>query len=208
MLSFIWLLFSSYRHSTSVSSNARSEPVGIDLDAFRLLCEFLKFHLFEYSSSPASLVWFFTSAMNFHFILWLGFLALILMLGLLPLGHPVPPTIQTLHPLLRSTSLPSPVFVLGYLSWQGLVCLTFISCLCDLEEDAVPENAWTTIWWKAFAVTLSARVLCATLSCWCIISQSNRAASGVLSFLLPFLRREQKTYLPPVHKEVLKMLTL
>lgn len=139
MLSFIWLLFSSYRHSTSVSSNARSEPVGIDLDAFRLLCEFLKFHLFEYSSSPASLVWFFTSAMNFHFILWLGFLALILMLGLLPLGHPVPPTIQTLHPLLRSTSLPSPVFVLGHLSWQGLVCLTFISCLCDLEEGC---GAW------------------------------------------------------------------
>ena len=23
---------------------------------------------------------------------------------------------------------------LGHLSWQGLVCLTFISCLCDLEE--------------------------------------------------------------------------
>ena len=56
MLSFIWVLFSSYRHSTSVSSNARREPVGIDLDAFSLLCEFLKVHLFEYSSSPASLV--------------------------------------------------------------------------------------------------------------------------------------------------------
>ena len=55
-LSFIWFLFSSYRHFTSVSSNSPSEPAGIDLDAFSLLCEFRKVHLFEYSSSPASLV--------------------------------------------------------------------------------------------------------------------------------------------------------
>lgn len=127
MLSFIWVLFSSYRHSTSVSSNARREPVGIDLDAFSLLCEFLKVHLFEYSSSPASLVWFFASTMNFHFILWLGFLALILMLGLLPLGHPVPPTIQTLPPLLRSTCLPGPVFVLRTPVLAG-------SCLPDFHQ--------------------------------------------------------------------------
>lgn len=209
MLSFIWFLFSGYWHFTSVSSNSPSESVGIDLDAFSLLCEFLKVHLFEYSSSPASLVWFFTLTMNFQFILWLGFLALILMLGLLPLGHPVPPTIQTLHPLMRSTSLPGPVFVLRAPVLAG-------SCLPDFHQlsmwfggrDAVLENAWTKVWWKAFTVTLSARVLCATLSCWPIIRQSNRAASGVLSFLLPFLCREQKTYLPPVHKEVLKMLTL
>lgn len=209
MLSFIWFLFSSYRHSTSVSSNACSELVGIDLDAFSILCEFLKVCLFEYSSSPAPLVWFFPSTMNFHFILWLGLLALILMLGLLPLGHPVPLTIQTLHPLMRSTSLPSPVFILRTPVLAG-------SCLPDFHQlslwfggrDAVQEDAWTMVWWKAFAVTLPARVLCATLSCWSIIRQSNRAASGLLSFFLPFLHREQKTYLPSVHKEVLKMLNL
>ena len=158
--------------------------------------EFLKVHLFEYSSSPAPLVWFFPSTVNFHFILWLGLLALILRLGLLPLGYPVPLTIQTLHPLMRSTSLPSPVFILRTPVLAG-------SCLPDFHQlslwfggrDAVQENAWTTVWWKAFALTLPARVLCATLSCWSIMRQSTRAASGLLPFFPFYIGNRRHTFL-------------
>lgn len=169
--------------------------------------EFLKVHLFEYSSSPASLGLIFTLTMNFQFILWLGFLALILMLGLLPWG------IQS-HPLSKHCILwwEAPLSQVLSLSWgtcPGRVLFVWLSSAVYViwGRDAVLENAWTKVWWKAFTVTLSARVLCATLSCWPIIRQSNRAASGVLSSCF-LLCREQKTYLPPVHKEVLKMLTL
>lgn len=144
MLSFIHLLFSSHVHSAPVSSNAHKELVGnVSLDAFSLLWEFLKTHPLEYSSTTS------TSGLILYLDHEFSFSPLACIIGLdLDVAspsswaqHPVPPTVQTPYPLMRSTSLPSPAFALRTHVLAGSVtCLALASCLCDLEEGVQCEK--------------------------------------------------------------------
>lgn len=134
--------------------------------------------------------------MNFHFIPCLGLLALILTLFLL-LGTAFSPTcLQTLHLLMRDASLPSCVFVLGW--------------VCDLEAQCGAGEYLDDSLTKALHChPICSSLLCGPIRWWSILRHSSKAALGILSFPPPFLYVGTGKHISTlVRNELLKMLDL